>query len=71
MAQVGSNLQLVPTKKKDMIRVMVGDFRGQIGLVLNMADADAIVKLGEGDMKVLNKSMIGLLYGRIPEPGQF
>ena len=67
--QVGANLKLLPTKlkKKDMIRVMGGEFRGQTGHMLNMADADAIVKLDDGEMKVMDKGFVGLLYGRVVE----
>ncbi|BDA45194.1 Transcription elongation factor SPT5 [Coccomyxa sp. Obi] len=60
----GSNLQLLPTKKKDVIRVIAGDFQGKMGQCLNMADADAIVKLDDGDMKVMEKGVVGWLFGR-------
>ncbi len=64
LLQAASNLQLLPTKKKDVIRVVAGDFQGKMGQCLNMADADAIVKLDDGDMKVMEKGVVGWLYGR-------
>lgn len=64
--QMGTNLKLLPARKKDNIRVVKADFKGQMGTVLNIADSDAIVKLNDGDMKVLDKSMVGLIY----EPAQ-
>lgn len=44
--------------------MVAGEFRGKTGHVLNIADADAIVKLDDGEMKVMDKGNVGLLYGR-------
>lgn len=62
--QVGSNLKLVPPKKKDAIRIVGGkeEFKGKTGQLLSFSNEDAITKLEGKEIQVLPQSVVGLLY---------
>lgn len=40
--------------------------RGRTGQLLNITDAEAIVKLADGEMKVLDMVLVGHLYEGAP-----
>jgi hypothetical protein len=48
--------------------VVGGDagIRGRTGQLLNITDAEAIVKLADGEMKVLDMVLVGHLYEGAP-----
>eukprot|EP00898_Chlorokybus_atmophyticus_P002859 jgi/Chlat1/3574/Chrsp234S03564 len=56
------DLELVPPKKHDKVKVLAGDLRGHTGKLIGIDASDGIVKLDENlDIKILDISSLGKL----------
>jgi transcription elongation factor SPT5 len=71
-AQAGAELARLPPAKKDAIKILSGEQRGQTGQLLGVDHSDGIVKLDANlDIKILPLALLARLHdpARPPDAG--
>ena len=54
-----SCLELVPPERRDVVKIVGGEYRGQLGVLISVDGLDGVVKLSEGsEIKVLAMAIL-------------
>ena len=60
-SEAAASLALAPPGRKDRIRIVSGELAGQEAELVGTDEGEGIVKIGDGDVKVLPLSVLGRL----------